>query len=301
MTRITPPCAAGLIAVWLAAVPVHAQNREHQQMAADVRMLQEQTQLLSLSIAQTLARLGELGESLKKIEARLDAAETASRKATADQKLTFDALSTDVRIIREGTQNVNARIGLLNEEVEALRTSLPSLVSQSGSQGGGIPAAAAALLSGVPGAPGDAAPTPSAPPVQRSGLTPTRLFQAAMDDYTSANYSLAISGFQQLLQEYPTSELADDAQYYIGYSHLSQRRYPEAIKAFSDLVRTYPTGDKVPEAYFDLGQAHNGNGDVEAARTAWQTVITQFPTSNSAIIAKQRLNGLPRPTTPQKP
>ena len=116
--------------------PAAAQNREHQQMAAEVRMLQEQTQQLSQAIQQTLTRLGELGESvkqlsesLKKVDARLDAAETANRKSLADQKLSFDSMSTDVRIVREGTQNVNVRIGLLTEEVESLRTALPTLAT----------------------------------------------------------------------------------------------------------------------------------------------------------------------------
>jgi tol-pal system protein YbgF len=291
--------AIGLTAALLMPVSAVAQNREHQQMAAEVRMLQEQTQQLSQAIQQTLSRLNELSESaklvseaLKKVDARLDAAETANRKAAADQKLGFDSLSTDVRIVREGTQNVNVRIGLLSEEVEALRTSLPSLVA---------PQAAATAEAGVDGQPTGPVPVPPVAAQARSGLSAGRLFQAAMADYASGDYRLAISGFQTLLNDWPTSEQADDAQYYIGYSYLQQKKYPEAIKAFSDVIANYPKGDKVPDAYVDLGTTQRALGQNEAARAAWDAVIQKFPSSSSAIIARTKLDGLPQPPAPPKP
>jgi tol-pal system protein YbgF len=294
MKPIITMLAAVVIAVSLAPATPAAQNREHQQMTADVRMLQEQSQLLAQSIAQTLARLGELGESMKKIEARLDATEAANRKLVADQKLSLDSLSTDLRIVREGTQNVNMRIGMLSEEIEALRTSLPSLAAQAAPPADPV---SDALPGGV--VPVAAAPAAAAP-AARSGLSSNRLFQTAMADYTSGNYSLAITGFQALLEAWPKSEQADDAMYYIGQSHLSQKKYDEAIKAFDGVIQKYPTGDKVPEAYVDLGQAYRAAGQLEAARAAWLTVIAGFPTTSSAIIARQRLDGLPE-TAPPKP
>ena len=272
-----------------------AQNREHQQMAAEVRMLQEQTQQLAQALAQTLKGLSEVGESvkqlnesLKKVDARLDAAEATNRKALADQKLNLDSLSTDLRIVREGTQNVNTRIGVLTEEIEALRTSLP--------QGGTTPQAQAGdAAAGASEAPGVPATTP------RSGLTASRLFQMAMADYAAGEFRLAISGFQQLLGEYAKSEQADDAQYYIGASYMQQKKYPEAVKAFSDVIANYPAGDKVPEAYVDLGQAHRALGQSDAARTAWETVRSKYPTSSSAIIAREKLDGLPPPAASSRP
>ena len=281
----------GLLLVSLAPSSAHGQNREHQQMAADVRMLQEQTQLLAQSLTQLMTRLGELNDGVKRLETRLDAADAASRKTAADQKLSLDSLSTDVRVVRERTQDVNTRIGTLTEEVEALRTSLPSIAAQ----------AAAAPADGQTAVAPPAETPGTAPSQPRSGLSPNRLLQTAMADYTSGKYSLAISGFQTLLSEWPKSEQADDALYYIGYSYAQEKKYAEAAKAFSDVIQTYPTGDKVAEAYVDLGTAQRALGQVDAARTTWQTVIAKYPGSSSAIIAKQRLDGLPQSATPLKP
>ena len=237
MKSILTSVGIGLLVVSLAPGTVHAQNREHQQMTADVRMLQEQTQLLAQTLTQLMTRLSELNDSVKKLDTRLDAAEAATRKTAADQKVSLDSLSTDVRVVRERTQDVNTRIGTLTEEVEALRTALPSIAAQAASAVEGQTAVA------------PPADTPGTSPSQpRSGLSPSRLFQTAMADYTSGKYSLAISGFQTLLSEWPKSEQADDALYYIGYSYAQDKKYAEAAKAFGDVIQTYPTGDKVPDA-----------------------------------------------------
>jgi len=77
------------LALLVAAGPAAAANKEHQQLMADLRMLQEQSQLL-----QNL--LGALNESLKAVNTRLDQQTEATRKALADQKLIVDNLSNDV-------------------------------------------------------------------------------------------------------------------------------------------------------------------------------------------------------------
>jgi tol-pal system protein YbgF len=273
MKRTSAPIVA-LALVALAAVPAMAQNREHQQMAAELRMLQEQTQQIQLGLAQTLNQLGEV---VKKIEARLDSAEAAQRKAIADQKVSQDALATELRMLRQGTQDVNVRIGTLTEEVEAIRKSMTILATQQ-------PVVDPSLSSGVAGDPAGVA--------RGIGLSPSRVFQTAMADYTSGNYAVAISGFQEFLANYPDSGQADDAQYYIGNSYAQQKRNAEAIAAFNAVIQSYPSGDKVPEAYVDLGQVQRSLGNTDAARDAWQTVLSKFPGSTSATIAKQRLDGL---------
>src|SRR5688500_19214944 len=121
-TRITMNRTFSLVLVLLLAsmmtTPASAQNREHQQMTADVRMLQEQTQQLAI----TLAALNQaLAESIKALNARLDQANDATRKGFADQKLTIDNSVEGGQLMRERSNDTNVRIGSLNEELEAMR------------------------------------------------------------------------------------------------------------------------------------------------------------------------------------
>ena len=72
----------------LVATPASAANKEHQQMMADIRMLQEQAQLLQ-------NMLGTLNESIRAVNTRLEEQSGAMRKAFADQKLLIDNLTSD--------------------------------------------------------------------------------------------------------------------------------------------------------------------------------------------------------------
>ena len=111
-------CAAIVVSTSLVFTPdaAAAANREHQQIVADIRMLQEQTQQLQVS-------LGQLTDVLKTIATRLDDQANVTRKAFADQKLIIDGLTGEVRIVREKLDDTNVRLSSLSQEVESLRSS----------------------------------------------------------------------------------------------------------------------------------------------------------------------------------
>ena len=79
MRNVRVAVAVLLFVSW-AAAPASAADRQHEQMMADIRMLQEQAQQLQLM-------LGTLAEAIKAINARMDEQAGAMRKALADQKL----------------------------------------------------------------------------------------------------------------------------------------------------------------------------------------------------------------------
>ena len=190
-----------------------AQNREHQQMTADVRMLQEQTQILTTALA---ALNQSLLESLKALNARLDQASDADRKAFADQKLLIANIEDGVRIIRERSNDTNVRMGELREELEALRetvqalqraaTAPPAFVDPTQPADPNAPPVAATPAPSAP------APVTPAPPVSSTaGLSPTRLYETARADYFAGQWTSAINGFEAFLRAFPRSEQADDA------------------------------------------------------------------------------------------
>src|SRR5205809_6426127 len=86
---------AGLV---MAAGPASAANKEHQQLMADIRMLQEQSQLLQ----NMLATLTDVVKTLSvHLDDRFDREGTLLTKGFADQKLILDSLANDTRVIRE--------------------------------------------------------------------------------------------------------------------------------------------------------------------------------------------------------
>src|SRR5512138_2422246 len=108
--------AASLLVVFLAS-PARAANKEHQQMMADIRMLQEQQQRLQLQLATVL-------EALKAVSSKLDESAGTSRKLFADQKLLIDNIASDLRVVREKADDNNVRLGSLSQDVEAIHQGL---------------------------------------------------------------------------------------------------------------------------------------------------------------------------------
>ena len=265
-----------LALVWLSPAPAWAVDREHQQIEADIRMLQEQQQQLQQVLA-------GLGDALKQVNARIDDQTGLERKAFADGKVQMDNLSGDIRIVREKVDETNVRLSSLSQEMEALRTSLPQ------------PGAVA-----PPPATGDATQPPGAPPPAplpspTAGQTPQRLWEQAYGDYSMGQYPLAIQGFQTLISSFPKSDLADDAQFQIGESYFQSGKYSEAVAAYDRVVSDYPGGNQVPNALYKRGVALENLGQKDVAKQSYQTTVDKFRDSAAASLAKQALDRLNRP------
>jgi TolA-binding protein len=275
-------CVLAAAAVFCAATPAHAANKEHQQMMADLRMLQEQTQLLQNV-------LNQLTDSLKAVNTRLDQQAETQRKAFADQKLVIDNLTNDVRVIREKLDDNNVRIGSLTQEVDSLRQSLqqaprPTQTLEPDASGAGA------------GAPFTAAAPPPAPTV---GVSPQKLFESAQSDYYAGQYDLAVLGWTDFIKSFPKFEQAPAAQVGICNAYLNDGKYQKAVEACDVAIRTYPTaGDKVAEAYYRKGLALQGLRDLAGARDAFEQAVKADPGGENGTagrLAKQRLDQLKRP------
>jgi len=262
--------------VLLGAPAAAAANKEHQQMMADIRMLQEQAQLLQVQLA-------ALAEALKTISTKMDEQSAASRKAFADQKLQVDAVSGDLRVVREKVDDNSLRIGSVAQELEALRTAIP--------QGG-----AAGLPGGDPQSAGDPAALPAPPtaPPLNPGVSPERLYNMAWADYAGGEYTLAVQGFETYIKTFPKSAQAGDAQHYIGETYYVQGKYREAVAAYDRVITDFPNTKMLPDTYYKRGQALYALGQVDRARESWEFVVKTYPNSDAGRLARQRLDQLQR-------
>ncbi len=118
---------------------------------------------------------------------------------------------------------------------------------------------------------------------------PDQLFAAAYGDYSRGNYDLAISEFRQYVETYPSSEMADNAQYWIGECYYSKKLLNEAIAEFDKVSLLFPKGDKVPGARFKKGVTLIEQGQLDAGRAELTALIKLYPRSNEAVLAKQQL------------
>ena len=278
------------------ATPAFAQRREMQQMAADIRILQEQTQLLHNALV-------GLTDALKAVNVRIDEQTGVNRKAFADGKLQADAMGGDLRVVRERVDDTNVRITSLSQEVEAMRLAIPPMATMTvqvdPAAAAGLPgdsaAGAAPPVAGAPGttAPPVVPPTTSAPGPITAG-SPMRVYETAWADYTAGNFDLAIEGFNGYVRSFPRSESADNAQYYVGESYFQRGKLAEAVAAFSRVISTYPKSDVLGVAYYKRGLCYERLNEPDRARESYDYVVKTLADSDAGRLAKQRLDALNR-------
>jgi tol-pal system protein YbgF len=270
----------GLLLAFSATRPLEAASKEYQQMMANIRMLQQENQRLQAQVA-------DLAAVLKAMAARIDEQAGTSRKGFADQKIQGDTMVSDVRAVREKIDETNVRLGSLSEEVEALRATQVAAAAQATAVAPGDPAAVAPA--------GPAGPAPGMRP-GGFGASPSQAFESARSDYYMGQWSLAIQGFESYMKTFPKSDLADDAQYYIGETSYMSGKFQDAVTAYDRVIAGYPASNTLPDAYYKRGLALESLGQVPQARESFAFVVKNYPDSDAGRLAKQALDKLNRPS-----
>jgi tol-pal system protein YbgF len=239
---------------------------------------------------QLTAALEQLATTLKTINSRIDDQTAANRKSFADQKLAMDQFGNDLRVVRERIDENTVRITSLSQEVEALRLAIPQFPTTA-------PAVPVDPSTGAPVAPGtlpEAVGVARPPVTLAAGMTPQRLFNTSLEDFTMGQWTLCIEGFNSYLKDFSRTDLADDAQWYIGECYQQDGKFAEAIDAYNRVITNFPKGDRVPDAYYKRGIALSAIGQTDRARESFETLMKNYPDHDMARMAKQRLDSLNR-------
>lgn len=141
------------------------------------------------------------------------------------------------------------------------------------------------LSSGGGGAPVAATPARPAGNDQQS-------YQAAFALIEGRKYDEANRAFTDFLAAYPTSRLADNAQYWLAETFYVRGDYRTALAAFRKVIENYPQSAKLPDALLKVGFCQVELGERDGARTSLQEVMRQYPDTTAARLASQRLDRL---------
>jgi len=120
-------------------------------------------------------------------------------------------------------------------------------------------------------------------------VKPSQAFHFAYQDYLKGHYDLALSEFQQVVEDFPESSFAAEAYYYIGECYDQQGDLKEAARALTTLIEQHRTSRQVPAALFKLGKIYEKAGQPHKAKAFWRELIIDFRGSPEAELAKRRL------------
>jgi tol-pal system protein YbgF len=197
--------------------------------------------------------------------------------------------------MRAQIKDLNARVAVLETELRRVYEYL-GLETRMGRQEPEEVGAPGAPSPEAPAtAPPASAPPRVSPPAARPepGISPEKaLYDASLTRYREGRYEESISGFKEFLERYPKSELADNAQFWIGECHMGLKQYEQAILAYQEVIRKYGKGNKVPNAMLRQAIAFYEINDKTSAKLLLEKVIQQYPKSNEAKIAKTKLRAI---------
>jgi tol-pal system protein YbgF len=278
------------------AGPAMAQSREDRQLMADIRILQQQTQQLELTLntltATLTATLQALSQRVDAQSQKVDGQLEANRKTFADLKLLSDNISGDVRVVREKIDETNVRLGSVGQEVQAIQMALQTLsVAPPQSPAAGTDPLAAGLPGPESGAPA-APPTPSAAP---PGVSPGQTIDRAYGDYQAGQFSLAVQGFNAYLGYFPNLPDAARAQYYIGEAYRNDNKLEQALAAYDKVTSSYAKSEWVAPARYKRGLVLEMLDRRDAAQAEYEVVVKTYPETAEGRLAKQRLEALLAP------
>jgi TolA-binding protein len=124
-------------------------------------------------------------------------------------------------------------------------------------------------------------------PIIISAVNDKFLFDGGVIYYDMEYYDNAITTFQQLINDYPDSEYADDAQYYIGY--INEKKlgyYIQALLEYQKLIDNYPNSEFADDAQLGTGNCYYATKDYSHAIEEYQKLIDDYSGSSLLPLAQ---------------
>ncbi|MDA1063209.1 MAG: tol-pal system protein YbgF [Proteobacteria bacterium] len=114
-------------------------------------------------------------------------------------------------------------------------------------------------------------------------------YRVALELLREDHYDQSASSFQQFLIAFPTSQLADNAQYWLAESFYASNEFERALADFAVVVDKYPSSSKMPDALLKMGYCNYSLKRWSDARAALTRVQAEYPTTTAARLADQYL------------
>lgn len=193
--------------------------------------------------------------------------------------------------LSERVDGLDAQLRTLRGELEELQNSNDMLRKQQRDLYADLDRRLSALQTGVKSGAGGSTDSGGGAGADSGG--DQAAYAKAFDALKSTDYAGAIARFRDFLRAYPQSQLASNAQYWLGEAYYVNHDYDDAASAFRAVGEQYPQSPKVPDALVKLGLTQIDQKKLTDARTTLKQVVQRFPGSDAAKLAASRLQSLP--------
>jgi tol-pal system protein YbgF len=279
--------------------PAEAVAREIVELQRDVTSLLQGQKDLSTQMTQDHTVMKTLveqtGDSVGKLNGTMSSLQKSVQDVQANSGARLDTMSTQVQGLSDNLEEIKSRLGKLNQQLVDLQNTVQSLdakISGTAPPPSTTPTSGnyATPASGAPAATGSVVPPGGAPSADT-------LYSNGLRDITSGKYDLARQEFQDYLKYYSDTDLASNAQFYLGEIAYSQHNYDQAVQEYDRVLTNYPKSFKLAPAHLKKGMAQLELGQKTAGVKELREVVKRYPGTEEERRARAKLKELGVATT----
>jgi tol-pal system protein YbgF len=275
--------------------PAGAVAREIIELQTGVTQLIQGQQNMQTEITQNAAVQRTLIEqsldSVNKLNTSMSAVQKTTQDFSAASGARLDTMGTQVQGLSDNVADLQARLGKLDQKLTDVQNTLQNVDSKLAS-----PAPAPSLAPPSPmGGPGGpmpgTAPGPGTPPASSASPPASAdvLYSNGLRDINGKHYDLATQEFQDYLRFYGDTDLASNAQFYLGEVAYNQGQFQPALDAYNKVIENFPKSFKTASARMKKGFCLAELGQKASAVRELRTVVRLYPGTDEARRAAAKL------------
>jgi len=264
--------------------PAGAVAREIIELQTGVTQLIQGQQNMQTEITQNAAVQRTLIEqsldAVNKLNTSMSAVQKTTQDFSAASGARLDTMGTQVQGLSDNVGDLQARVGKLDQKLTDIQNTLQNLDSKMASPAPSAGSAPPSTMS----APSGGAPMSMAPSAASAGPPASAdvLYSNALRDINGKHYDLATQEFQDYLKYYGETDLASNAQFYLGEVAFMQNQFQGALDAYNKVVENYPKSFKTASARMRKGFCLAELGQKASAVRELRAVIRLYPGTDEA-------------------
>lgn len=286
--------------------PTGAVSKEMIQLQDAIAQLQAGQQAMRTAIdannASTHTLIQQQMDTVNNLSAQMKELQKTVGESSANDGAKIDTMATQTQGVSDNIQDVQARVGKLAAQMNDMQSTLQSIDGRL--SGNGAPTTAPsseAAPSGATGAPNGGAAPAGGGLSSLPGVPSDTLYQNALRDFTTGKYDLSRQEFGDYVKNYPNTDLASNAQFYLGEISYQQGDFKDAIAQYNLVLGNYPQSYKLAAALLKKALAELELGIKATATRDLKEVVRRFPGSDEARRAQAKLKEIGVTTTRTAP
>jgi len=298
--------AGALGGTLLGPAPVGAVAREIVELQQSINQLIQGQKDMQTTLAQNAAvdktLMEQSMDTVNKLTGTMMALQKTVQDMQANSGARLDTMSTQIQGISDNLQETLARMGKLNQQLTDTQNAIQGIDAKLASSAppptASAPGATPGAAPGTPGAaqsPNGLPPIPGAPPTSAGTLPPGAapsadlLYSNGLRDLNGKKYDLATQEFGDYLKYYGTTDLASNAQFYLGEIFFAQQQFDQAIDSYSKVINNYPKSFKLAPAHLKRALALISLGEKNSGVSELRMVVKSYPGTDEEKRAKAKL------------